>query len=209
MYNIDMKTIYGFLQTTRYMKSLIVGLFLFLISGSLYYGVGALFFLMFSFVFNDWVDAVKDMVGHSNRAIPSGKLTRRQTFYISIVLLIMGVGWVILFLNKYILGFAIIYSFSIIYSLLLKPNIPILATPIWSLTIAILFLQSFSQNPTIYFAVTIIIYAYELLLDYRDREADKKFCRTSTLANILGKNSYIVSVALFFVGIILFVQALT
>jgi len=204
-----MKILFGLVQTTRFLKSLAVGALLALATGSMHYGICATLFLMFSFAFNDWVDFPKDKFGHPNRAIPSGKLTLNQASYIWTALLVIGVGWVIGFLSEYVLGFAIIYAFSIIYSYVLKPNIPTLATPIWSSTLAILFLQSLSANLTIYVAVTIIVYAYELLLDYRDRESDKEFCKTPTLANILSKHSRAVSGAFFLVGIALLIQGLT
>lgn len=203
-----MRAIFGFIQTTRFVKSAAAGLFLGFVSGSIYYGVGALLFLLFSFVFNDWVDAPKDHVGHPNRAVPSGKLTQRQALYISVVLLIIGAVWVSFFLQKYLFGFLIIYSFSIIYSLVLKPNIPILATPVWSVTIAILFLQSLSANFVAYIAITAIVYAYELFLDYRDRESDILFCKTPTLANILGKTTFVISGFFLLIGTALLVQIL-
>ena len=145
-----MKQVLGFIQTTRLIKSLAVGLLLTIVSSSVHYGLGALIFLAFSFVFNDWVDAPKDKISHPCRAIPSKKITHRQAFYIAIVLLILGSGWTIIFLKEYIFGFLIVYSFSVIYSLILKPNIPVLATPVWSVTIAILFLQSFTTETSAY-----------------------------------------------------------
>ncbi|MDZ4226044.1 MAG: hypothetical protein U1C66_00965, partial [Patescibacteria group bacterium] len=65
--------VFGLLQTTRSLKSFFVALLLGALSGSIFYGVETFLFLSFSFVFNDWVDADKDIIGHPNRAIPSGK----------------------------------------------------------------------------------------------------------------------------------------
>ncbi len=208
MYNLVVKTISGFIQTTRFIKSLGVGLLLSFFSSSIYYGMGALLFLLFSFAFNDWVDAPKDSIGHANRAIPSGKITRQQAFYISAGLLIVGVGWSTLFLGEHVLAFAVIYLFSIFYSFFLKPNIPILATPVWSSAIAILFIQPFTQDSLMYIAVASLVYSYELLLDYRDRQADREFCKTPTLANVLGKHTFMVSGLSFFIGIALLAQIL-
>ncbi|OGG63711.1 hypothetical protein A3D66_00075 [Candidatus Kaiserbacteria bacterium RIFCSPHIGHO2_02_FULL_50_9] len=115
----------------------------------------------------------------------------------------IGVSWSIFFLSDYIRGFSIIYFFSILYSWILKPNIPIFATPLWSWAIAILFLQPFSADLSAYLGVAIIVYAYELLLDYRDRKADKEFCKTPTLSNILGKSTQIIAGTLFLSGIAL------
>ena len=207
MYNFVVKSVYGFIQTTRLIKAFAVGTILAAASGSILYGIGVLFFLTFSFTFNDWVDAPKDNVGHPNRAIPSGKITRPQAFYISLALLLIGVGWSILFLPAFSPMFAFIYLLSILYSFFLKPNIPILATPVWSLAIAILFVQPFSGNITMYLAVASFVFAYEMLLDYRDRKADKEFCATPTLANILGKYTLIISVLAFFAGTALLIYA--
>ena len=171
-----MKALHGFLQTTRFFKSLGVAALLGLVSGSWTYGMGTLLFLTFSFAFNDWTDASKDILGHPHRAIPSGKLTNRQSFYISLSLLSVGFFWSFQFLYEHFLGFSIIYLLSTIYSFILKINIPIVATPVWATAIAILFLQPFSNDLVTYIAVALVVYAYELLLDYRDSEADKKFC---------------------------------
>jgi len=197
---MQMKQALGFAQTTRLFKSLAVGLIFGLLSGSAYYGVGTLIFLMFSFVFNDWVDTDKDKVGHPDRAIPSGKITRRQAFLAAAALLVMGIISTHVLLNEYIFGFAVIYLLSIVYSLILKPKMPILGTPVWSVTIAILFLQPFTTEVSIYIGLTLVVYAYELLLDYRDREADKEFCWTPTLSSVLGTNTLALSGATFAVG---------
>lgn len=191
----------GFIQTTRFLKSLLVALILSFFSGSLLYGVSVLFFLTFSFVFNDWVDVSKDAVGHPHRAIPSGKITRTQAFVLAVVLLITGLILAFAFLDQYLLGLLTIYFLSVFYSLVLKPNLPILATPVWSTAIAILFVQPFTDDLHVYIATAIIVYGYEMLLDYRDIEADKQFSRTPTLANLLGKGSFFVAVAALLTGI--------
>jgi len=209
VYNYGVKKISGLIQTTRFTRSFVVGLIMYIASGSIYYGIGTLLFLSFSFAFNDWADALKDNIGHPNRAIPSGKLTRKQTLYISVGLLIMGVCWSALFLKEYTLVFTVIYLFSILYSFFLKPNVPILATVVWSSAIAILFLWPFTKNLAVYAAVIILVYAYELFLDYRDRKVDKEFCKTPTLANILGKYTPTVSGLLFLSAVGLLVHVLT
>ncbi len=201
-----MKIILGFFQTTRFIKSIVVAIFLTLALTDIHYGIGVLIFLMFSFSFNDWVDAHKDAIGHPNRAIPSGKLTSRQAFGMSSGLFIVGLGWTVFYLSEYAVGFYAVYFFSVLYSYVLKPDIPVLATPVWSLTIAILFIQPFSFNLVFYLATALIVYSYELLLDYRDRESDKKFCKTRTLASILGKNTFVVSGVCLTIGILLLIM---
>lgn len=204
-----MKIISGFIQTTRFIKSLGIGLLLYFFSSSIYYGVAVLLFLLFSFAFNDWVDAPKDSIGHPNRAIPSGKITRQLALYFSTGVLIAGLAWSFIFLEEYALSFTVLYFLSITYSFFLKPNAPILATPIWSSAIAILFVQPFTKNISTYVAVGILVYSYELLLDYRDRKADKEFCKTPTLANVLGKYTFAVSGFLFLIGLTPLVQTLS
>jgi 4-hydroxybenzoate polyprenyltransferase len=189
-----MTKIYGFLQTTRFLKSFFVAVAFTLLSISILYGIAAFFFLTFSFVFNDWVDVKKDTVGHPHRAIPSGKITRGEALIIATILLISGLVWVTIFQDHYLPGFLSIYIFSIIYSLILKPNLPIIATPVWSLAIAILFVQPFTDNLQAYIGVFSIVYGYEMLLDYRDRYADKQFIKTPTLANLLGGWTFFVTI---------------
>ncbi len=200
---LDVKETRGFLQTTRFTKSFGVALALSLLSGSIWYGIGALLFLLFSFAFNDWVDSPKDVVGHPHRAIPSGKITRTQSGFIFSALFITGVSYSILLLDQYLIGFMCIYVLSVLYSFILKPYLPVLATPVWSASIAILFVQPFTNQLTVYFAIASIVYGYEMLLDYRDRDSDKQFCKTPTLANILGKGTYVVFTLAFLGGAIL------
>ena len=195
-----MKMIIGLVETTRLFKAFFVGTILVLGSGSIEYGIGTLFFLMFSFVFNDWVDALKDSLGHPERAIPSGKITRRQALYFSAVLFVVGLGYAQFFLSEFFTMFVVIYGLSMVYSFLLKPSIPILATPVWSSAVAILLVQPFTKNTSVYVAVTLLVFAYEILLDYRDRVSDKVFCKTPTIANILGKNTVILAILIFCVS---------
>jgi 4-hydroxybenzoate polyprenyltransferase len=193
-----MKMIIGLAESARLKRSLGVGIILGILSSSLEYGIGTTLFLMFSFLFNDWVDADKDALGHPDRAIPSGKITRNQAFLFSAFFLLIGIVQAALFLPQFLIAFVVSYALSIIYSYALKPNVPILATPFWSLAVAVIFVSPFSSDPLAYFFVTAIIFAYEILLDYRDRVADKEFCKTPTLANLLGKNTIILAGVIFF-----------
>ena len=52
------------------------------------------------------------------------------------------------------------------------------------------------------------MYGYELLLDYRDKDADRQFCKTPTLANLLGTRTSVVAGLFFVIGGILFAQLL-
>lgn len=180
-----MKVLHGLLQTTRFYKSFGVAVILSFLTSSIWYGIGALVFLLFSFAFNDWVDASKDTVGHPHRAIPSQKITKTQSLFFSILLLVFGVTYSFYFLHQYSIGFITIYSLSILYSLIIKPVLPIFATPIWSSAVAILFVQPLTDSLIPYIGTACVVYGYELLLDYRDRESDKQFCKTQTLANVL------------------------
>jgi 4-hydroxybenzoate polyprenyltransferase len=200
-----MQIISGLIQSTRLLKSLAVGIIIALTSSSIEYGIGALFFLTFSFLFNDWVDASKDSLGHPERAIPMGKITREQAGLFSAALLLVALGYSKTFLPEFMGGFILIYSLSVLYSFFLKPNVPLLATPVWSAAVAVLFVQPFTRNITVYIAVTAVVVAYELLLDYRDRISDKAFCKTPTLANILGKNIFVLAGGILCFGIILFI----
>lgn len=199
-----MDRIIGFVQMTRLAKSVVGTVLLAAASGSIVYGVAALLFLLFSFAFNDWVDAPKDAVGHPHRAIPSGKLTRNEAFGIWLTLFVFGIAWAALFLQEYLLSFAVIYLFSVAYSFHLKPFVPVLATPVWSAAIAILFVQPFTQNILFFLAAGALMYSYELMLDYRDRRADKEFCATPTAANLLGAHTPAVSGVFVITSIALF-----
>jgi 4-hydroxybenzoate polyprenyltransferase len=201
-----MKMIIGLTQSARLKRSLGVGIVIGILSNSLAYGIGGSIFLMFSFVFNDWVDADKDAIGHPHRAIPSGKITRKQALYFAALFLAGGFGQAWYFLPQFFTAFIAMYTLSVVYSFLLKPNVPIIATPVWSLAIAILFVRPFSEDMWVYGAVTAIVYAYEILLDYRDRVSDKEFCKTPTLANILGKNTIILAGLIFLASSIFLLQ---
>lgn len=195
-----MSAIEGFLQTTRFAKSFAGSVLLFLASGSFEYAVASLMFFAFSFAFNDFVDAGRDLVGHPDRAIPGGKLTRQQGLLVSLVLLIAGIMWNAIYLGDFILGFATIYFLSFMYSILLKPHIPVIATPVWSLAVTILFLQPFLSDILVYIAFAIIVFGYETLLDVRDKLADKQFGSTPTLAFLLGNFAYVFSIAMIATG---------
>lgn len=196
----------GLIQSARLYRVLGVGLVLALLLRSVEYSTGAVLFLAFSFLFNDWRDAEKDAVGHPTRAIPSGKITRRQALYSAGILLIAGLFHVKVFLDEFLEGFILIYVLSIIYSYFLKPNIPILGTPVWSLAVAILFVQPFTNDPRVYILVTLMVFSYETILDYRDRVSDKVFCKTPTLVNLLGKYSIFLA-ALIFCSSLVYFQA--
>src|SRR3989344_5316957 len=204
---VSLIMIAGVIQTTRLFKCVIGAVLLAVGSGSATYGVSALLFLTFSFAFNDWVDAPKDSVGHPDRAIPSGKITRGQAGYLWLGLLVSGLVCLELFLSEYLVSFAVMYLLSISYSFFLKPNVPLLATPVWSLAVAILFVQPFTLEPLAFIAFASCMYGYELLLDYR-KDADRQFCKTPTLANLLGTRTSVVAGLFFVIGGILFAQLL-
>lgn len=198
----------GIIQTTRFYKSAIFCFLLYIISQSLLYSSGGLLFLLYSYAFNDWIDAEKDAVGHPDRAIPSGKITPRQSIYVFTSLLLAGIGWSILLVSDYTFGFASIYVLSTLYSLFFKPYVPLLATVLWCSSISILVLQTVSQDLNDYIAVVLLMYSYEAILDYRDKDADKQFCKTPTIANLFGKYTLVISFILFGIGILILVRQL-
>lgn len=193
--------IVGTFQTTRFFKSLFVSILFLFATNSLMYSLGVLLFLTFSFAFNDFVDANKDSIGHPERAIPSGKISRRNVLALSIILFILGI--LIAVKTDFLIGFLIAFSFSLIYSSLLKPYIPILATFIWSLSVAIVFIQPFSREFLDFLGFMLVVYAYETLLDYRDIFADNQFCKTPTLAAIAGRYFIVLAILTAIAGFLL------
>ncbi len=198
----------GILQTTRFYKSVFFCVLLLIVSESLTYTAGGLFFLLYSFAFNDWTDAEKDIQGHPERAIPSGKITQTQGLYISLILLIIGVGIFVAFSSEFIIGIASMYVLSTAYSLFFKPYIPVFATILWCTSISILLLQTISQDITDYIAVILLMYSYEIMLDFRDKDTDKLFCKTPTIANLFGKYSLLISFVLFALGLLILIKKL-
>jgi 4-hydroxybenzoate polyprenyltransferase len=190
----------GVLQTTRFYKSLFVSSILFIATDSVEYGVCVFLLLTFSFAFNDYIDTSKDSVGHPHRAIPSGKISRLQGLVLSIILLILGLS--VAFGTEFSFGFTLTFLGSILYSLLLKPYIPLAATFVWSATVAIAFVQPFSNEFFDYFGVMLMIYAYETVLDFRDVIADNLFCKTPTLAALTGQYSILLSIVIGIAGIL-------
>lgn len=196
---ISAKSIRGFIQTTRLYKSVLVSLLLGIFTHSISYGFMSILFLMFSFSFNDFIDATKDTLGHPQRAIPSGKITRETCLYIAIILLLSAI-FILSLNNSFLYGFLFIFFSSIIYSSVLKPYVAPTATVVWSMTISILFVQPFSTDILLFIAVGLIIYGYELLLDYRDIISDSLFCKRPTTAIVLGKDSIYVAILLILIG---------
>ncbi len=194
--------ILGAFQTTRFIKSAAVGVVFVFLANSIYYGFITFLFLSFSFVFNDWTDSEKDALGHPNRAIPSGKITRKDAGVIAAFLVALRLLLTYLFQREYLEGFLLAYTLSITYSFWLKPNIPIIATPVWSSAVSIVFLLPFTQSIYAYMSLAGIVFGYELLLDYRDRDTDKKFMKTPTSANVLGKFTFVLAGGLILSGVI-------
>jgi len=190
----------GVLQITRFLKSLLAGIVLLIISNSVNYAISGFIFLLFSFTFNDLVDYEQDKKAHPDRALPKGILSKRESIILSIILLLIGVS--LLFNNQFYSYFLIFYIASIIYSAFLKKIVPSIATFIWVLLIVFLVLLPLEAGIIEYLLVFSFFYFRELLLDLRDSKTDDQYCKTKSLPTLLGKYFFFLLFILFLISII-------
>ena len=159
-----------------------------------------LFFLLFSFAWNDYVDRRMDKDGHPERPLPSGRLSPIEAWVISVGLLGLGFAVCLLWAVDLTELFAYSCLVSALYSWVLKRHVPLIATPIWSLCVTYMVLLPTDMTMvgwTIFFC---ILYAHEILLDMRDDVADTIHCATPSIATLLGKRCWWVVFALMLIA---------
>jgi len=208
-----LRIISSLLESSRSVLSILASVLVYLFVDSWQYALVVLLFLFFSFLFNDLVDYEMDRVGHSNRALPQGRLTKQISLWASLVTLFAGFVIIQVLISELLLFFVILYSTSAFYSAILKHYVPAIATPIWSLIVTFLILYVVKADIWVYILVFSFFFARELLLDYRDKEADKIFSATKSLPNLLGNYTYwlvfllllIAAVSALFIGEIILV----
>ena len=181
----------GFAKTTRLAGSMAASLLIYASVSDYVYSVVSFIFLTFSFAYNDYVDHKKDNIGHPDRAIPSGLLSRKMSLFIAISLLTLGLLSLLLVNLSNTILFLILYAGSIFYSFLLKKYLPSIATPLWSLMITLMVSIPSNFGILEIFAIYSFFYGRELLLDYRDISSDLLFCKHPSLPAILKNKTYI------------------
>ena len=188
------------LELMRCRRSVMSACLVLPLSWRLDHDVVFLFFLLFSFAWNDYVDRQMDEDGHPERPLPSGRLTPAEAWLISVGLLSVGLFACLTWATDLIELFAYGCLVSALYSWSLKRHVPLIATPIWSLCVAYMVLLPTDITTVGWIVFFCILYAHEVLLDMRDDAADAIHCTTPSIATLTGKRCWWVVLALMLIA---------
>jgi len=179
-------------DASRLPSSMVFGLVCGMLASSATFGVSIALAMAFSFIMNDLVDFLtgKDLVGHPDRALPSGRTTVAAALLCTI-----GLALAFFLLNAlsyetysspiaYFLG-------AVAYNLLLKEKYPVIATPFCALLFALVLSQAASFGFWEGLAVWFAVLAREFVLDYRDADADFEFNERRNIAHLLGNRVWL------------------
>ncbi|MFM2424080.1 MAG: UbiA prenyltransferase family [Candidatus Parcubacteria bacterium] len=147
-------------------------------------------FLLFSFAFNDWVDADMDKDGHPNRPIPSGRVSENEAAVLSFVLLALGIYFSMFYALDLTKLFVYTCVASVVYSWLLKRHVPLVATPIWTICVTFMVLTPTAISTLGWTLFFLVLYTHEVLLDMRDEKSDRIHCTTPSIATLLGQKCW-------------------
>lgn len=187
----------GVLETTRFVKSLLGSIIIYLLSNSVEYSIAGFIFLLFSYIFNDIVDYKEDKLAHPSRPLPKGIINLTECKIIAIIIAILGLG--VAYLSEFFTFFIILYLSSILYSYIFKKIIPSIGTLFWVILVVLLLLYPLNVSFIEYSLVFSFFYARELLLDYRDKKTDDKFCKSKSLPTIL-KNYFFILILILLIN---------
>jgi UbiA prenyltransferase family len=178
----------GFINSSRLATSLIVGALLQLKGASDVFSLNVVFFLMLSFLFNDYCDIDKDRLGAKHKASTTGLVDKSSLGAMTLITFFLAM--LCLFNNDYqnIFPYIFAYSGSFLYSKILKPNIPTFATALWCFVVVSFVFYPFNLSWSENLSLIIFFFARELLLDLRDIAIDSAYCKTKSLPNIFGVN---------------------
>ncbi len=147
-------------------------------------------FLLFSFSFNDWVDADMDKDGHPNRPIPSRRVSEFEAAMLSLGLLVSGLYFSVVYAPDLTELFVYACIASGVYSWLLKRHLPLVATPVWTLCVTFMVLTPTAISALGWALFFLVLYTHEVLLDMRDEKSDRIHCTTPSIATLLGQNCW-------------------
>lgn len=176
--------------STRLLGSTGASLLIWFMSRDGVYALIALVFSLFSYLFNDLCDREKDRLAHPKRPLPAGILSARAAAISSFVLFGGGIVTTLALRPELFPFFSILFPASALYSVALKKWLPALATPWWCLLGTSLLLMPIQPGLWQFSGVFCFFFARELLLDFRDRKADRYFCETPTLPLLLGHHTF-------------------
>lgn len=162
------------MESSRFLKSLGFSSLILLIGGSWQLALAVLTFLLFSYLFNDVVDADMDQLAHPERAIPSGRLTLTTATITALALA---------FTTIYLLPIAVwCLIASAVYSWPLKRYYPLVATWFWVSSVVGMVALTTEANSYILLIFFVGLTWHEMLLDLRDQKTDQVFAKTQTWA---------------------------
>ncbi|GEM_PF-6316332 len=175
------------LELMRFGRSMKSALLVLPLSWRVSHYVVFLVFLLFSFAFNDLVDREMDKDGHPERPLPSGRISAMEAGTISLCLLFAGVCFAYVWAEDLLKLFVCASGVSAVYSWILKRHVPLIATPLWALTVTTIVCLPAKITVTGWLVFFLVLYIHEVLLDMRDVEADRIHCSTPSIATLLGK----------------------
>lgn len=178
------------LELMRFGRSVVTALIVLPVTWRLDHYVIFILFLLFSFAFNDWVDADMDKDGHSNRPIPSGRVSEVEAALLSLGLLVSGVYFSVIYAPDLTKLFVCACIASGVYSWPLKRHVPLLATPVWTLCVTFMVLTPTTVSMLGWMLFFLVLYTHEVLLDMRDEKSDRIHCTTPSIATLLGQNCW-------------------
>ncbi len=188
----------GSLELMRFGRSIIGALIVFPLTWRIDHYVVFLFFLLFSYAWNDFVDQDMDQDGHPNRPIPSGRISSTEALLLSLVLLSVGGFYSAVKMPDMLQIYGLFCFLSAIYSWPLKRHLPLIATPVWTISVVSMALWPSDITVVGWLIFFVALYTHEFLLDVRDMESDRTHCTTPSLAVILGERSWYLVLGLFF-----------
>ncbi len=187
-------------ELMRFGRSVVTALIVLPLSWRLAHYVVFLVFLLLSFAFNDLVDREMDKDGHPDRPLPSGRLMVGEACLISVGLFLVGCCFAYAWAKDLLLLFVYASGASAIYSWILKRHVPLMATPLWSLTVTVVVCLPTGMSANGWGIFFFILYIHEVLLDMRDAQADRIHCTTPSIATLLGPHCWWYVLALFLIA---------
>ncbi|MBI5021116.1 MAG: UbiA family prenyltransferase [Ignavibacteriales bacterium] len=168
----------------------------------------------FGFALNDYIDLDKDKINHTYRALPSGKLSRRQVLLLIPILVIVSIYFsfllnsLALFIDIIVIALLSVYSF-------VNNKYGIWANAITALTSSFTIIFGMSVGnfslPLLFSAMGafFLIFAREIILDIRDFVADKAWGKTSVPIRFGIVKAVDISMSLLGVSSLIFVVSAT
>lgn len=188
-------------ETTRPIQSLAFSLVVFLVSNDLPFSLATFFALAFAYASNDFIDfsSGKDQICHPNRALPSGRASKTAVARIILLSLLSAVAISGVFTLDY-KAILFLLGGSLLYSGILKYRAPVVATPFWCFLIAAILSSAIDASWGLALGIWLVIIARELIIDWRDSEADAITLDSMSLAHHFGRRCPVISTYLFLCG---------